>query len=263
MQRHFEVGIFVAPDDLQELVAGQHKLRDRGHQMVERLDVDTDRVGGEPIVPLFVRPLVCRPVARRGLRFILLRCRRTRLRRARIGPGDRRLFGSFVGVPVELFDKIAVFAGRFAFVRFDLVENVLDAVDAGENERDGVGGDRHAVAEFAHQAFGGMRERFQARQAKKPASALDGMNQPKNVAEDVPVVRFLLEPNEFGIDPLQAFARLSQEFPEQVVHATRLTTTPRDDRRSCPRPPPCTQSACRRRQARAPGRPETVCCQSV
>ena len=57
LQRHLEVGILVAADDLEELVAGQHQLRHRGHQMIERLDVDADRVAGEPLAAFFVEPL--------------------------------------------------------------------------------------------------------------------------------------------------------------------------------------------------------------
>ena len=68
------------------------------------------------------------------------------------------------------------------------------------DERDGLGGDRHAVAEFAHQGLGGMGERFEPRQPEKAAGALDGVNQAKNIAEDLAVVRLLLEAHELGVD---------------------------------------------------------------
>ena len=42
LQRHLELGILVAADDLQELVAGQHQLRHHGHQVFEHLDIDAD-----------------------------------------------------------------------------------------------------------------------------------------------------------------------------------------------------------------------------
>ena len=57
LQRHLEIGIFVAADDLEQLVAGQHQFRDRGHQMIERVDIDADRMVGEPVAALLVGPL--------------------------------------------------------------------------------------------------------------------------------------------------------------------------------------------------------------
>ena len=62
-------------------------------------------------------------------------------------------------------------------------------------------GDRHAVAELAHQGFGGVRQRLKARQPEKPAGALDGVNQAEDVAEDLGVVRLLLETHQLDIDP--------------------------------------------------------------
>ena len=60
-----------------------------------------------------------------------------------------------------MVDEVAVAPCRLLLVRFDLVEDALDAVDGGENERDRLGGDRHAVAEPAHQRLGGMRQRLE------------------------------------------------------------------------------------------------------
>ncbi len=42
LQRHLEIGILVAADDFEQLVAGQHQLRNRIHQMVEGLHLDAD-----------------------------------------------------------------------------------------------------------------------------------------------------------------------------------------------------------------------------
>ena len=44
LQRHLVAAVVLAPGDLEELVAGQHQLRDHGHQMLERVDVDADRL---------------------------------------------------------------------------------------------------------------------------------------------------------------------------------------------------------------------------
>ena len=85
-------------------------------------------------------------------------------------------------------------------------------------------GHRHAVAEFAHQGLGGMRQRFQARQPQKAAGALDGVNQAKNVIEDLGVVRILLEPHQLVVDGVQALAGLRQKLPQQIIHETGLRT---------------------------------------
>src|SRR5208282_1432809 len=51
------------------------------------------------------------------------------------------------------------------------------------------------------------------------------MDEAKNVAEDVAVVRLLLEAHEFGVDPVQTLVGLGQELTEQVVHTRRLVRT--------------------------------------
>jgi hypothetical protein len=47
LQRHLEVGILVPAHDLKQLIARQHELRHRRHQMIERIDADADRMVGE------------------------------------------------------------------------------------------------------------------------------------------------------------------------------------------------------------------------
>ena len=47
LQRHLELGVLVAAHDLEQLVAGEHQLRDHGHQVFERVDVDADRLVGD------------------------------------------------------------------------------------------------------------------------------------------------------------------------------------------------------------------------
>jgi hypothetical protein len=101
-------------------------------------------------------------------------------------------------------------------------ENVLDTVDAGQDECDGLAGDRHAIAKFAHQGFGRVRQRFQTRQAQESAGPLDGMDEAEHVAENFSIVGFLLEAHEFDADHVEAFVGFDQEVLEQVVHATAL-----------------------------------------
>ena len=90
-----------------------------------------------------------------------------------------------------------------------------------EDQRDRFAGHRHAVAELAHQGLGGMRQRLEARQAEEAAGPLDGVDQAENVVENLRVVGFLLEANQLDVDGIEAFVRLGEEFPEQVVHGNK------------------------------------------
>ena len=165
-----------------------------------------------------------------------------------------------------MVDQVAIAAVRLLLMRFDLVEDDLDAVDRGENERDGLGGDRHAVAELAHQRFGGVRQRFEPGQSEKAAGALDGMDEAKDVAEDFAVVRLLLEAHELGVDPVETLAGLGQELAQQVVHTNALVATralrvgTRHNVYYC-----CKTRADARSAARhgAPDRTSPLCCQRV
>ena len=85
LQRHLEVGILVPADDLKKLVAGQHQLRNRGHQMIERIDVDADRMVGEPVAALRL------PARRRARRRLWRQVRSPARRRMRFA-GWRRHF---------------------------------------------------------------------------------------------------------------------------------------------------------------------------
>ena len=219
LQRHLEIGLLVAADDLEELIAGQHQFRDGGHQMIERVDIDTDRMVGEPVAALFFGSLG------RGLLLFFGFLDRLGLVGFDLDRGWRRWRSRFPSRhAAERIDEIAVAAFRFLLALLDGVEDRFDPVDGGEDERDGFRGDRHAVAEFAHQRLGGMRQRFQPRQREKAARAFDGVNQAKNIAENGAVVRFLLEADEFGVDQIETLVGLSQEFTQQVVHTGALDT---------------------------------------
>jgi hypothetical protein len=73
-----------------------------------------------------------------------------------------------------------------------------------------------------------MSQRFQARQPEKAASALDGVDQAKDVIENLRVIRILLEPNQLIIDRIQTFAGFRQELPQQIIHETSLHAGARD-----------------------------------
>ena len=125
---------------------------------------------------------------------------------------------------MKLDDQILIGAFRLGLGGFQPGENFLDAVDAGEDQRHRFGRHRHAVAEFAHQGFAGMGQRFQPRQAEKAAGALDGVNQAENVIQNLGVVRILLEPHQLIVDGVQALAGLRQKLPQQIIHETGLRT---------------------------------------
>ena len=123
-------------------------------------------------------------------------------------------------------DEIVISSFGLALVAFKRLENDLDAVDGGENERDSLTRGRRAVAKLAHQRFGCMCERFEARQPKKPASAFDGMDQPEDVIENLRVVRILLKTHELDVDHVETLARLGDKFPQQVVHKNAFVDGP-------------------------------------
>ena len=60
LQRHLELGVLVAAGDLQQLVAGQHQLRDHGHQVFQRIDIDADRLVGDLVALLHLALDRCR-----------------------------------------------------------------------------------------------------------------------------------------------------------------------------------------------------------
>ena len=131
---------------------------------------------------------------------------------------SRRRHRAFDRHLLQFADQVLVVTFRLVFVLLEPVEHVLQPVDGRKDQRDGFAGDRHAVAEFAHQRFGGVRQRFQPRQPEESAGALDGVNEAENIIEDLCVVGLLLKANELHIDRVEAFVRLGQELAQQVVH---------------------------------------------
>jgi hypothetical protein len=49
-----------------------------------------------------------------------------------------------------------------------------------------------------------VRQRFEARQPEEAAGSLDGVNEAKDVAEDLSVVRILLEADQLDVDNIEA-----------------------------------------------------------
>ncbi len=124
----------------------------------------------------------------------------------------------------QLPDQVLVISLRLGLGRFQLTQDVLDAIDRGQDQRHRRARHRHAVAEFAHQGLGRMGQRFQPRQSQKAAGPLDGVNQAEDVVQDLRVVRLLLEPHQLIVDGIEALARLRQKLPQQIIHGTGLRT---------------------------------------
>ena len=210
LQRHLEIGILVPAHDLKELIAREHQLGDRRHQIIERIDIDADRMTGDAIAALIVGPMGYGALS-------ALRVARALQTFSRTGRRRRRRL-CLLRQAAEIVDQVAIAAVRLLLLRFELVKDDLDAIDREKNDGDGLGGDRHAVAEFAHERFRGVGQSFETGQSKKAAGALDRMDEAKDVAEDFDVVRLALEAHELGVNAIEILVGLGQELAKQVVH---------------------------------------------
>jgi hypothetical protein len=71
-----------------------------------------------------------------------------------------------------------------------------------------------------------MGQALEAGQPKKAAGALDRMDEAKDVAEDLGVVRFALETDELGVNVIEILVGLGQKLAEQVVHEKAPSSPP-------------------------------------
>jgi hypothetical protein len=133
---------------------------------------------------------------------------------------DRRfgVMAAALGHLMQLLDQVFVGALGLGLGRLEAAQDLLDAIDRGQDQRHGFGLDRHAVAKLAHQRLASVRQRFQPRQAQEAAGALDGVDQAEDVIQNLRVARVLLEPHQLIVDRVQALVGLRQEFPQQIVH---------------------------------------------
>ena len=115
-------------------------------------------------------------------------------------------------------DQVVVRARGLRAGGFQIGQDRLEPVQRQENQGDRGRGGGHAVAEPAHQGFGGVRQGFEARKAEEPAGSLDRMHQSEDVPQDRLVIRILLEPNKFCIDRVEMLPALGQKLAKQVVH---------------------------------------------
>ena len=127
-----------------------------------------------------------------------------------------------LGKREQFADQRLVIAFRLLPLLGELGEDVLDPVDGLKDRGDGAGLDGRAVTELPDHRLGGMGQRFQPGQADEAAGALDRVDQPENVPQDIAVIGVLLEANEFPINRVEILAGLRQELLQQLVHAGTL-----------------------------------------
>ena len=99
LQRHLELGVLVAPEDLQELVAGQHQLRHHRHQMFQRVDIDADRLVGDAVA--FGVSASAKAFFATGFGSLV----RLRVARAQLGERRRRLGRGLAERPLQFVER--------------------------------------------------------------------------------------------------------------------------------------------------------------
>ncbi|MNS67194.1 hypothetical protein D3C72_1004390 [compost metagenome] len=99
------------------------------------------------------------------------------------------------------------------------LDDVADHVHGVEDDRDGGGVHRQRpVAIEAQHVLGGVGHGLQPHQAEEARAALEAVDQAEDVAQQVRVVRRLLEADQLGVHGLDALAGLGDEFVDDVVH---------------------------------------------
>ena len=221
LQRHLEIGIVVPAHDVEKLIARQHQLRNHRHQVFERVEVDADRLlrglglraaprpsalglgrrrawparglagatgfaGAGPGVSRNTRsssssetsPGTQRPFQHLRHQRADVRCGR---RDGRVREQRRR---SVIAIPERRSDRRRRPSGSRSFLssaeRMSLMRSIAESTSVTASPVTG-----SAVAEFAHQGFGGVRQRLQPRQTEEAAGAFDGVDQTEDVAEDL------------------------------------------------------------------------------
>ena len=236
LKGRLELALAGAAHEIEQLIAGEHQFAHRGHQMLERVDADAHALGARLRLPR--AELGC--ARRRSQAF----CRLDGIGPGRCAPralelierGMDRGFGppsaasmaehrtapsaapssraSICSRPI----RSASDPGGSAPSRSSPVENLLDAVDAGEDDADALDRDGSAVAILAHQGLGRMGELGEAVQAEKAASPFDGMDQPEDGVEHLGIVRLLLEAHELNVELIEPLAGFGQKFTQELVH---------------------------------------------
>ena len=100
------------------------------------------------------------------------------------------------------------------------LDDVADHIDRVEDDGDGRRVHRQRpVAIKAQHVLSGVGHGLQPHQAEEARAALEAVDQAEDVAQQVRVVRRLLEADQLGVHGLDALAGLGDEFVDDVVHS--------------------------------------------
>jgi hypothetical protein len=132
------------------------------------------------------------------------------------------LVSAAIGERVEALDQVDVVARRFRLGRLQRRHDHLDRVEAFQDERHGLRRDQQLpVPEAPEDILRRVRHPLQPGQAEEAAGALDGVDQPEDVAQQARIVRILLETDQFHVEDGNVLRRLRQELAQQIIHRTR------------------------------------------
>ena len=81
---------------------------------------------------------------------------------------------------------------------------------------------RVPVTHRAEHVLGGVRHPLHPRQPQEAAGALDGVHRAEDAAQQVRVVRTLLQQHDLLLDTQEVLVRLGEELPQEIIH-TRLS----------------------------------------
>ena len=127
--------------------------------------------------------------------------------------------------PVEPLDQTPVVAGRFNPIRRDPVDHQTNDINRLKDSRYGVRADfKRTVPERAQNILPGVRNGLETAETQEATGPLDGMDQPEDVAQQLRVIRMLLERDELAVERLNPLARLRHELLDDIVHAGRSLT---------------------------------------
>ena len=102
--------------------------------------------------------------------------------------------------------------------RFQALQQILDAVDAFQHDRDG--GRVHvqrAIAHFAQDIFRGVCHAAETAQSEKAAGPFDGMNRAKDAGQQFGIARLFFQRDDRCIELCQVFPAFREEFLNHFI----------------------------------------------
>ena len=119
----------------------------------------------------------------------------------------------------ECGDDFAVVLGRLAASAGDILDDVLDAVDCGQNDGDRVLRRRHSVSQHAHDGFGRVAYPLEALEAEEARGALDGVDETEDAGDQRSIGGVTFELDELRLCPFDMLRGFRQKIFYQLVHS--------------------------------------------